>query len=171
MSGNPCDTVSTPGSRIRPTVRAVVVTTNAEVLLVRFEFPAGTRWALPGGGIDPGETPLEALRRELDEEVGLSDVDIGPHIWTREHRIPFINGLWDGQREQIHLVRVERTFEPRPRLSWEDLRAEYLHEIRWWHIDEIARADDVVFVPATLHAHLSTLLELGPPMTAIPVEV
>ena len=89
--------------RIRQAVRALIITPETQVLLVRFEFPAGTRWALPGGGLDPGEDHVAALRRELVEEVGLHHADIGPHIWTREHQIPFINGQWDGQREHIHL--------------------------------------------------------------------
>jgi 8-oxo-dGTP diphosphatase len=157
--------------RIRPAARAVVLAPPADVLLVRFEFPTGTRWALPGGGIDAGETPLEALRRELDEEVGLTGVEIGPHIWTREHRVVFLDGLWDGQHEQIHLVRVPERFDPRPRLDWETLRREFLHEIKWWNIDDIARSSDVTFAPSTLHRHLTSLIVDGLPSQPLLVEV
>ena len=44
-----------------------------EVLLVkRAVDPAKGLWSLPGGYMDAGEMPQEALRRELEEEVGLS---------------------------------------------------------------------------------------------------
>lgn len=165
------ETAHTSPLRIRPATRAVVVTPDADVLLVRFEFPRGTRWALPGGGIDQGESALDALRRELDEEVGLRNADIGPHIWTREHHIAFFDGSWDGQREQIHLVKVPQRFEPLPGLGWEAMHQEYLHEIRWWTIDDIAAAHDVTFVPSTLHHHLTSLLAFGPPDTPIDVEI
>ena len=56
--------------RIRDAARALLITDDREVLLVRFEFPAGTRWAVPGGGLQPGETAHDAVRRELHEEVG-----------------------------------------------------------------------------------------------------
>lgn len=150
------------GLRIREAVRAVLLTPDREVLLVRFEFPGGTRWALPGGGLDPGETHVQALRRELDEELGLTSLDIGPHVWTRVHVIPFVNGLWDGQRERVHLVPTER-FEPSPRLTPEQLEAEYLFEIRWWSLDDIT--DGLPFVPMTLAAHLQHLVRHGPPAT------
>ncbi len=157
--------------RIRRAARAVVLAPPSDVLLVRFEFPIGTRWALPGGGIDPGETPIEALRRELVEEVGLVDAEIGPHIWTREHRIPFVNGQWDGQHEQIHVVRVQERFEPRPTLDWDTLRGESLHEIKWWSLDDIGRASDITFAPATLYRHLAALIERGLPLHPLTVEV
>ena len=62
--------VPEPGSelRIREAVRALVIDPDDRVLLVRFEFPnTGTHWATPGGGVEPGETDHQALRRELDE--------------------------------------------------------------------------------------------------------
>ena len=162
-------TPSTDGLRIRDAVRALVLDPDDRILMVRFEFPdAGTRWALPGGGIEPGESPTEALRRELDEELGLSGVEIGPHVWSRLHVIPFIDGKWDGQRESIHLVRTP-AFEPQPRMSWQELRAEYLFELRWWSLHELQ--DGLPFVPASLRHHLATLLRDGPPGAPVDVGV
>jgi 8-oxo-dGTP diphosphatase len=159
--------------RIRQAVRALVVDTDQRVLLVRFEFPTATRWALPGGGLEPGENHLDALRRELEEEVGLVDglveAVIGPQIWHRLHIVPFLNGEFDGQRERIYLVRCD-AFEAKPRLSWEQMNAEFVHELRWWTVDEIA-ASDAHFVPTGLHALLTSLLREGPPKDSIDVSV
>ena len=170
MTNPPTDVSNTAELRIRPAARALLLTPSQHILLVRFEFPAGTRWALPGGGLDDGEDHVSALRRELIEEVGLHNPDIGPHIWTREHRIPFINGQWDGQREHIHLVRVPHVFEPQPSLDWDTLNAEYLFELRWWHIDEIAAAQ-TTFVPSGLHAHVMNIIDDRIPSSPINVEV
>ncbi|MET0662211.1 MAG: NUDIX domain-containing protein [Ilumatobacteraceae bacterium] len=148
--------------RIRQAVRALLVTPEQAVLLVRFEFATATVWALPGGGLEPGEDHVTALRRELIEEVGLHDAAIGAHVWTREHVIPFEDGMWDGQRDVVHVVATEH-FEPQPTLSWDQLRAERLHEIRWWTLDEIEAvsadpAATVVFAPRRL-AELLRLLQ------------
>lgn len=156
--------------RIRQAVRAVLVTPDQHILLVRFEFPDATVWSLPGGGLDPGETHLEALHRELIEEVGLHDPVVGAHVWNREHIIAHLDGRWDGQRDRYYLVEATERFEPTPALSWEELRAERLHELRWWHLDEIdqATADgDVWFSPRSLSEHLRTLVSDGAPSAPI----
>jgi 8-oxo-dGTP pyrophosphatase MutT (NUDIX family) len=139
------------------------------VLLVRFEFPdAGTRWALPGGGLEAGESHIDALHRELAEELGLEGAEIGPHIWDRVHVIPFLDGKWDGQRDRIHLVSTD-AFEPRPRLSWEQLHAERMFEVRWWHLDELH--DGLPFVPGSLRGHVDALLRDGPPNRPVDVGI
>ena len=42
-------------------------------LLCRHEKPGREYWLLPGGGVNAGESLLEGLRRELEEELGISD--------------------------------------------------------------------------------------------------
>jgi 8-oxo-dGTP pyrophosphatase MutT (NUDIX family) len=155
--------------RIREAVRAVILDGDQRVLLVRFEFPTRTVWALPGGGVDPGETDVEALRRELIEEVGLHGAGIGAHLWNRLHVFPFVNGRFDGQRERVHLVRVSSGFEPRPAFTVEQLRAEYLFEIRWWTMAELqaaASSDSFITAPKALITLLDDLLQNGPPASA-----
>lgn len=165
------DAPDVSGLRIREAVRALLLDPDERVLLVRFEFPVtGTRWALPGGGLERGETHVDALRRELVEEVGLHEADIGPHIWTRLHVIPFVDGRWDGQRERIHLVRTPR-FEPVPVLSPAELAAEYVFELRWWTLDEITAASDVVFAPQSLAHHATHVTLHGAPETPVDIGV
>ena len=64
-----------PAVKLRPSARAIVLDEHDRILLCRFELEREGSpvvvWATPGGGVEPGETLLEALRRELREEVGL----------------------------------------------------------------------------------------------------
>ena len=50
---------------------AVIVNEQGQVLLLKHVFRAGSGWGIPGGFIDADEQPEAALRRELQEEVGL----------------------------------------------------------------------------------------------------
>ena len=140
----------------RDGVRGLVLDTADRVLLVHFRFEPFP-WAAPGGGIEPGETDEHALRRELAEEVGLDDFELGVCLWTREHEFD-LGVNYRGQRERCYLVRVE-PFEPEPRL---DLSAEGVDEVRWWTPDELDRSEEV-FAPRRLPALLRALLRDGPP--------
>jgi 8-oxo-dGTP pyrophosphatase MutT (NUDIX family) len=152
--------------RLRPAVRALILDEHDHTLLARFVFPSGVEaWALPGGGLDVDESPDAGLRRELHEELGLDSVPIGPHIWNREHIIPMVTGH-DGQHDRIYLVRLPR-FEPRPTIGWDRMRAEFVHELRWWSAEEIENASTTRFAPGRLASLLRSVLTEGPPATPI----
>jgi len=51
-------------------VRSVAVDAQGRVMLVKHTYLAG--WWLPGGGVDRGETTMDAAARELFEETGLA---------------------------------------------------------------------------------------------------
>jgi 8-oxo-dGTP pyrophosphatase MutT (NUDIX family) len=50
-------------------VRALVITPDRRIFLVKHSYVSG--WHLPGGGVEPGETLIDALIRELREEGNL----------------------------------------------------------------------------------------------------
>jgi 8-oxo-dGTP diphosphatase len=57
--------------RFGATAAGVVVDEEGRVLLLKHVFRPGSGWGLPGGFLESGEQPEAALRRELEEEVGL----------------------------------------------------------------------------------------------------
>jgi mutator protein MutT len=58
-------------ARFLVTAGAIITDDRGQVLLLKHRFRPGAGWGIPGGYIDAGEQPDEALRRELGEEVGL----------------------------------------------------------------------------------------------------
>lgn len=152
--------------KIRSAVRALIIDEHDHVLLVRFEFPTASAWALPGGGLEHGESPEAGLRRELHEELGFADFELGPHIWNRLHVIPILNTDFDGQRDLVHVIRTRR-FEPRPTIGWEAMRAEHVHEMRWWSATEIEQATDLLFAPQRLAGLLAMYMSDGAPAAPI----
>ena len=65
-----------PPDGYRPCVGLMVIGPDKRLLMGERLGPLRDAWQMPQGGIDPGETPLEAARRELLEEVGTDLVEL-----------------------------------------------------------------------------------------------
>ena len=128
----------------REAVRALVLDGLGRVLLLRWQNDAGLWWITPGGGLEPDEDGSEGLRRELAEETGLVDVEPGPLVYERTHRVPWGERLVE-QHERIFLVRIRgRDVEVAPTV---DLAAENVTGHRWWTLAELEGTSERVSPP------------------------
>jgi 8-oxo-dGTP diphosphatase len=76
-----------------------------EILLSRLaqRITTDELWTLPGGGLDHGEDPRDAVLREVREETGL-DADVGETARVYSAHLP---GVWrDGRRVDAHALRI-----------------------------------------------------------------
>ena len=89
-------------------VVAAVIERDGKLLITR--RPEGSRlsglWEFPGGKPKPGETFEQALRREIDEELG-AEVSVGERIETIEWQYP-------DKRVRLVFFRCDVRGEPRP---------------------------------------------------------
>jgi 8-oxo-dGTP pyrophosphatase MutT (NUDIX family) len=82
-----------------------LLTRDGEVLLTRMSPRTRIegRWTLPGGGVDHGEDPRDALRREIYEETGLTAV---PGRVLDVHATHFTGPRSDGMVEDYHGIHL-----------------------------------------------------------------
>ena len=67
---------------------AIVINERDEVLLIRRgHAPSKGKWSLPGGSVQPAETPDQAALREVREESGL-EVEISTELWRITVALP-----------------------------------------------------------------------------------
>ena len=80
-------TVRFSQSRFAVTAGAIVTDDRGRVLLLKHRFRPGAGWGMPGGFMEEGEQPDEAVRRELREEIGL-EVEQLKLVTTRAFKKP-----------------------------------------------------------------------------------
>jgi 8-oxo-dGTP pyrophosphatase MutT (NUDIX family) len=97
----------------RPAVRVVCVDADGRVLLLQWRDPLTGEllWEPPGGGIEPGESPIDTARRELREETGLDPDAIDQRYISVDRDV-----CWNGKRfvgpEEFFLARYAAAEPP-----------------------------------------------------------
>jgi len=142
----------------RAAARVVLLDCQGRIFLVNAEDPIDPYkpawWEIPGGGIDFGEDSATAAGRELYEETGIEDVEMGPVIWTQH--VQFTFGGWNfDSHDRIHVAWCDGG-DYRPR-HLEALEAAAFLGARWWALDDLLASDEPV-LPALLREHLPPIL-------------
>jgi 8-oxo-dGTP pyrophosphatase MutT (NUDIX family) len=146
----------------RDAVRLVVRDSEDRILLFHtheITLPElGVWWELPGGGIDEGETYLDAAVRELREETGIrvSAAQVGAPSWRRtaSFRHRELRHLQHEVVVEVRLVAPGAAVDEGERLDYE--KEDYFG-FRWWTIGEIVASSEV-FYPGRLPALLQQFL-------------
>jgi 8-oxo-dGTP pyrophosphatase MutT (NUDIX family) len=145
----------------RPAARVLCVDAGHRVLLLHWRdpFDGSWLWEPPGGGIEAGETPLAAARRELVEETWLDPAAVGDRS-IAVHRDLWWNGTHYRGPEDFFAARYPGH---RPAVSRAGLLPDErvnLHEHRWVPWPELAAVHRLE--PPELPRVLSGLLPDGP---------
>jgi TDG/mug DNA glycosylase family protein len=117
------------GLPIREAVRAAVVAPGGRTLMLHYAHEYDEWWIPPGGGVDPGESDEQALRRELREELGIEEFEVGPLLFEHEHWFLLEHG-YGGQRNRVYLVRLPH---------FEATVLSEARDARWFTLEELGR--------------------------------
>lgn len=154
--GSPRTFVPVPPSqrprRTRRTARILVIDDRDRLLLFRDTDPGlpGSRWWItPGGGIDPGETDIEAAVREIKEETGLRvtpDALVGPVL-----RRMVVHGYTDVviEQEDVFYACWVSAFEVSDAGHTEEERLTMTAH-RWWSRGDLAATDEEIWPAVVL---------------------
>ena len=86
-------------TRFTVTAGAIIFNQAGEILILKHRFRAGSGWGLPGGFLERGEQPIDALRRELREELDLEIEDVEIFTARSFHKPKQVEVLFRGRAD------------------------------------------------------------------------
>lgn len=117
------------------------------VLLMRYDDgpPNGRHWSTPGGGAEDGEEYPAAALRELAEETGWHDIELGPELFRRSFNMEYAGKIVN-QQERLYLARTD---QPLRQISGVEAMhaADGIAAWRWWSLAEIDGTNEQVWPP------------------------
>jgi ADP-ribose pyrophosphatase YjhB (NUDIX family) len=90
---------------LRVAAYAVIIDADDRLLLAHWNEGRRAAWTMPGGGLEPGEEPERAARREVREETGYR-VEIDELLGIHSRVIPPGRRLTPGVTEPLHTLRI-----------------------------------------------------------------
>lgn len=90
---------------MRVAAYAVITDDDDRVLLAHWVDGRRAAWTLPGGGLEAGEDPVNAVRREVREETGFR-VAVGELLGIHSRVIPAEARLAEGATGPLHALRI-----------------------------------------------------------------
>ncbi|MET0183055.1 MAG: NUDIX domain-containing protein [Caulobacterales bacterium] len=144
--------------RKRRTARILLIDAAKRLLMMKTrDFADPTRpplWLTIGGGLEIGERVEDAARREILEETGISNFTLGPTVWTGDYVIETQDGPVHF-RESFIVAHAHET--DLSRHGWTDLEREFVLDLRWLTLDDIATITDRLY-PVGLATLLAPIL-------------